>query len=184
MTFAVDSTPAAPEPDDKDWTWVLERPCPACGLTSSEIDPATIPQRVRETAARWRAVLARPDADRRPPAAGAAIWSPLEYGCHVRDVYRTFGERARLMLDEDVPTFPNWDQDATALAERYWMQDPGAVAAELAEAAESCASVFASVQAAAWQRRGERSNGSSFTIETLGQYFMHDVYHHLHDTDG
>jgi hypothetical protein len=32
-----------------------------------------------------------------------------------------------------------------------------------------------------WDRPGRRSNGSSFTATTLGQYFLHDVVHHLHD---
>lgn len=30
-------------------------------------------------------------------------------------------------------------------------------------------------------RPGRRSNGSVFTVRTLGQYFLHDVVHHLHD---
>ena len=30
-------------------------------------------------------------------------------------------------------------------------------------------------------RPGRRSNGSVFTVETLGRYFLHDVLHHLHD---
>ena len=31
---------------------------------------------------------------------------------------------------------------------------------------------------------GTRSNGSSFTIATLGQYTLHDVVHHLADVTG
>ena len=33
----------------------------------------------------------------------------------------------------------------------------------------------------AWQRRGLRSDGSEFTVETLGRYHLHDVVHHLYD---
>jgi hypothetical protein len=32
-----------------------------------------------------------------------------------------------------------------------------------------------------WARPGRRSNGSVFTIETLVQYFAHDLVHHAHD---
>ena len=32
-----------------------------------------------------------------------------------------------------------------------------------------------------WQRTGRRSNGSAFTVETLGRYHLHDVVHHLWD---
>ena len=26
-------------PDDKDWTWVLERPCPECGFDAATVPP-------------------------------------------------------------------------------------------------------------------------------------------------
>ena len=49
------------------------------------------------------------------------------------------------MLAEEDPLFANWDQDATAVAERYDEQDPALVAAELLEAAEVLASSFAAL---------------------------------------
>ena len=52
-------------------------------------------------------------------------WSALEYGCHVRDVFRRFDERLHLMLSETDPQFANWDQDATAVEDDYAGQDPG-----------------------------------------------------------
>ena len=52
------------------------------------------------------------------------VWSALEYGAHVRDVFSVMLGRLELMLDEDDPTFANWDQDATAEAEHYADQDP------------------------------------------------------------
>ena len=57
------------------------------------------------------------------PAPGK--WSALEYGCHVRDVFRRYDERLHLMLSETDPLFPNWDQDATAVEDDYAEQDPG-----------------------------------------------------------
>ena len=168
-------------PDTKDWTWVLERPCPECGFVAADLPATEVAGVVRESVPRWQAVLARPDARTRPRP---DVWSPLEYACHVRDVYRVFATRARLMLAEDSPTFDNWDQDATAIAERYAEQDPATVSAELAEAGQDAASAFDGVPADAWQRVGLRSNGSRFTVETLGQYFVHDVVHHLDDVSG
>jgi 1,4-alpha-glucan branching enzyme len=51
-------------------------------------------------------------------------------GAHVRDVYRIFDERLALMLAADEPTFASWDQNQTAIAERYSQQDPEVVAEE------------------------------------------------------
>lgn len=167
-------------PDTKDWTWVLQARCPECGFAASDVDPAGIGGTVRDLVPRWVAALHRPDARERP---AADVWSPLEYGAHVRDVLRLFDERVRLMLDQDDPLFANWDQDATALADRYDLQDPAVVAEELAASAEGTAGTFDAVAAEQWDRTGRRSNGSVFTVRTLGQYFLHDVVHHLHDVD-
>jgi len=71
---------------------------------------------LRDIAAAWVAVLEQPDNVRKRPSPRA--WSPLEYACHVRDVFRLYDQRLQRMLLEDAPLFPNWDQDATAIAER------------------------------------------------------------------
>lgn len=166
------------EPDTKDWTWVLRERCPECGLAAGEVAPAEIGLLVRASLPRWTAALARPDASvRRSPQR----WSDLEYACHVRDVFRVFDERLAQMLATDGAAFANWDQDATALEQDYAGQDPRAVATELTEAGERVAARFDAVTEADHARRGIRSNGSEFSVVTLGQYFWHDVHHHLRD---
>jgi hypothetical protein len=168
-------------PDTKDWTWVLERPCPECGLDTRSFSREQIPDMVRANAAAWRGPLAAPGAANR---IRPGRWSSLEYGCHVRDVFRLFGQRLELMLTEDDPLFPNWDQDATAVAERYAEQDPAEVAAALSDAGQAIASRFAGVTGGQWLRTGRRSDGASFTVETFARYFIHDPVHHLYDVTG
>lgn len=163
------------EPDLKDWTWVLERPCTECGF-SPDVDVRAVPARVRDMVPLWADVLARSDATTRPDP---ATWSPTEYACHVRDVCTLFSERIDLMLAQDDPVFANWNQDETAVEQRYDQQQPSVVAAELATAAELIASTIESVPA--WERTGRRSDGSAFTVETLVIYFIHDLEHHLAD---
>ncbi|MEL7977410.1 DinB family protein [Isoptericola sp. F-RaC21] len=165
-------------PDTKDWTWVLDRPCPECGFAAAGVEPADVGPAVRETLPRWRAALARPDVAERPRA---GVWSTLEYAAHVRDVFRIFDERLALMLAHDDPAFANWDQDVAALEGDYAHQDPRALAGELAAAGEAVAAAFDAVAPGQAERTGRRSNGSVFTVRTLGQYFLHDVVHHLHD---
>jgi hypothetical protein len=165
-------------PDTKNWTWVLEEPCTECGLDTRSIAFVELPARVRENAAAWPAVLERPDVRERPDE---DTWSPLEYAAHVRDVFRVFDERFRLTLAEDDPTFANWDQDATAVEEHYAEQDPAVVADELLDAADTLARTLESVPTSALRRTALRSDGSRFTVESLGRYFIHDPVHHLHD---
>jgi len=85
-----------PPPDTKDWTWTLTRRCDQCGLSAGDIGPEDFAQRAFVAAEEWvqilrssPAVTARPRPD---------VWSPLEYGAHVRDVYRLFDARLVQML--------------------------------------------------------------------------------------
>ncbi len=169
------------EPDRKDWTWVLERSCPDCHYDADAVDVHALPELLLESTRAWAEVLARPDVAVRP---APHIWSALEYACHVRDVHRVFEERVRRMVEEDGPEFANWDQDEAAVAGRYAEQEPAAVGEELAEAAGRAAGRYAAVQLDEWERPGLRSNGSTFTVATLGRYHLHDVVHHLYDVGG
>jgi DinB superfamily len=166
-------------PDTKDWTWVLRRPCPECGYDARAIPAAGVAGLVRANARQWQEVLGGAGDLARRPAPDE--WSALEYGCHVRDVLRLYDERLVLMLTVDGPRYPNWDQDATALAERYGEQEPARVAAELGEAAGVVAARFDGVGGDQWQRTGYRSDGAEFTIDSFARYFCHDLVHHLHD---
>jgi hypothetical protein len=165
-------------PDTKDWTWVLREPCPECGLAAGDVDPTTVGDRTRATLPKWEDVLERDDARERPDD---DTWSPTEYACHVRDVFRLFAGRAALMLEQDDPLFENWDQDETAVAEHYELQDPADVAPQLVEAGNRIADTFDAVPDDAWSRTARRSDGAEFTVATLAQYFIHDIEHHLHD---
>jgi len=86
------------EPDTKDWTWVLDRPCDECGFDSSAFSVDQIPDLIRDNTLSWSQALSSPDAAVRPVP---HIWSALEYACHVRDVHDLFDQRVVLMLVQD-----------------------------------------------------------------------------------
>jgi hypothetical protein len=173
--------PRAAQADTKDWTWVLTEKCPDCGFDATAVSGRDVSRLVEESVPRWQAVLRRDDARLRPRS---DVWSPLEYACHVRDVFEIFTDRARLICSADGATFANWDQDATAVDRRYWQQDPATVSAQLAAAGGQVAATFAAVPEGSWERLGTRSNGSVFTLDSLGRYFVHDIAHHLMDVGG
>jgi len=182
--------------EDKDWTWVLDRACPDCGFDGPGIDYDAVPGLTREAAVRFVTMLERPDVAVRPDD---STWAPLEYAAHVRDVCRIFVHRlgvalhgraeppaltafvAKVGFADGLPVFENWDQDRTAEADDYLGQAPAAVAAQLAEAAETVSRAFESVLAADRTRAARRSNGSLFTVDQMAVYFVHDLVHHLHD---
>src|SRR5258707_8158027 len=88
-------------PDTKDWTWVLERPCPECGLDTQGFSREAVAGMIRANAEAWQDVLAgsgRGDVRRRPSPGG---WAALEYGRHVRDLHRLYDQRRPPMLPVD-----------------------------------------------------------------------------------
>lgn len=165
-------------PDTKDWTWVIERACPACGFDPSTVRRADVADRIARSAARWDGALARADVAVRP---NDHTWSVLEYGCHVRDVHLIMRERLALMLARDGAAFANWDQDVAAVDDEYHAQDPDVVADELADAALAFAQAYDTVGDEDWGRTGLRSNGSAFTVESFAVYALHDLEHHRVD---
>ena len=107
-------TPEPIEPDTKDWTWVLTRPCLECGFEPAAVHHTEVAGHIRTDADDWVSRLNGPDVRTRPQP---AVWSTLEYGCHVRDVHRIFNHRVHLMLSEDEPR--SLGPDETAIADDY-----------------------------------------------------------------
>jgi len=156
----------------------LAGPCPTCGFDVSSIEPSALGEAVRAVVPAWQAVLARADARERPRA---GEWAPLEYACHVRDLLAVFGARVDLIVAADEPLFEDWDEDIAALDGAYAQQDPSAVAADLALAAQSLAGDLDRVTGDQWARQARRSNGGTYTLERAARYVLHDARHHLHD---
>ena len=166
--------------DDKDWTWVLSTLCEECEFEVRYFLREEISSLIRTSVGAWLSILQgdaavlrkRPRPDR---------WSALEYAAHVRDVFDLYDYRLGMMLAEEDPHYPNWNQDETAVEKDYGSQAPVRVAAELAGAGEKLASRFDRVTGDDWERTGFRSDGAAFTVETFARYFIHDPQHHLHD---
>lgn len=175
------SDPGPATPDTKNWVWAATQRCSECGFDPAEISDSGLSDALRATTSRWQRVLGRASVRDRP---APGVWSPLEYACHVRDVHRVFAERVALMVAEEAPRFANWDQDEAAVSGRYWAAAPEAIAGELAAETEAAAAAYDDVAGGAWSRTGMRSNGSAFTISSIGHYHLHDVVHHLHDVRG
>jgi hypothetical protein len=167
--------------DTKDWTWVLERRCPECGFDAATLRREDIGAELRSVNERLIALLGADAHVRERPSPD--VWSPLEYGCHVRDVHRLFLLRLRLMLAQDEPRFPNWDQDVTAVESRYVLTDLDELLADLAVDGEALAAAYDAVEDHQWGRTGLRSDGARFTVESFGRYLVHDPTHHVWDVE-
>ena len=166
-------------PDTKDWTWVLDEACPECGFDTRAPERDDLAPLADRVGAEWLAAMRSvPTVTERPEA---AVWSPLEYACHVRDVFALATYRVGLMTSVDDPLFDNWDQDATAIESDYPSQDPDAVTDGLVIRAAEFADALSTVREEEWARPGRRGDGAVFTVESFARYLLHDPIHHLTD---
>ena len=63
-------------PDTKDWTWVLQHPCPDCGLDTQSFAREAVAGMVRANAPAWHQVLTQPgDHGTAPHRADGRPWS-------------------------------------------------------------------------------------------------------------
>jgi len=158
---------------------VTSRRCEECGFDASACAPRSVAALVDENARDWERLLIERVIS--PGRTQPTAWSSLEYACHVRDVYRRYDARIVLMLGEEDPLFANWDQDASATDDGYDAQDPAQVVREIREAAAALSTRLTALRDAEWARPGCRSDGASFTIDTISRYMVHDTIHHVWD---
>jgi len=155
--------------------------CYECGFSYAEVAAADVPRRLSAAGPRFTAALAAvPDLRRRP---APAVWSPLEYTCHVRDVLRVQGERLALALRADDPRFAPMGREELVVLHAYNAQDPQIVLEELTEAASELARAFGALGPDQWRRTGIYSWPlvGSRTMLWLGRHTVHEVEHHLQD---
>src|SRR6476660_4093886 len=126
-------------------------PCARCGF-DYQLDAAeSANTAISAGADRLADLLTRPDLDlrtrRRPD-----VWSPLEYGCHLRDVLLVQRERVLLARYRDAPSFDPMGRDERVPLDGYAEQDPLAVARQLRDAAAMFANVLARLGPDDWDR--------------------------------
>ncbi|MCW3845012.1 DinB family protein [Micromonospora yasonensis] len=155
--------------------------CDECLFVYANVPGEALPALLRGLGGRFTTALTGVADLRRRPA--EAVWSPLEYTCHVRDVLRVQGERLALALRLDEPEFLPMGRDERAVADRYNEQEPATVLAELAAAADDLAARFAALDPAQLTRTGVYPwpQRQVRTVLWLGQHTVHEGEHHLLD---
>jgi DinB superfamily len=111
------------------------------------------------------------------------VWSPLEYGCHVRDVLLVQRERVLTARRTERPRFDSMGRDERVDHDGYSEQDPSAVARQLRDAALLFAHVLARLEPDDWDRTvhyiypvpAERS------LRWVAEHTLHETRHHQLD---
>lgn len=171
------------------WEWprIQSEPCPQCGDHPGARPPGTLGELAVERAAAWRKLLTEEDEAYLRHIPGPAIFSPMQYGAHVRDILRVYGERMALGLREDNPSFPAFNPPGEVF-ESYNRMGRDELADDLEAQAGRLAEIVHGVGPSGWSRTVVSNRGNdgvySFTIKGLACNAVHEAHHHLLDANG
>jgi L-amino acid N-acyltransferase YncA len=156
--------------------------CDECGFTydtaKAEHAGAAIVAGIADVA---RLLLApEVDPSRRPRA---DTWSPLEYGCHLRDVLLVQRERVLEARRAVTPGFSPMGRDERVEHDGYADQDSGDVARQLGDAAALFANVLARLGPGDWDRTVvyNYSQRAERPLRWVAVHTVHEVVHHTLD---
>jgi len=130
------------------------------------------------------AVLRDPAADvARRRATGT--WSPLEYGCHLRDVILVQRERVLLARQVERPSLTPMGRDDRVEHDGYSEQLPADVARQLEDAARLFANVLSRLGPADWERTLMYNfpTTSERSLRWVAVHTLHEARHHLADIE-
>src|SRR5438128_7555111 len=128
------------------------------------------------------AILTDPESDvrsRREPQ----TWSPLEYGCHLRDVFLVQRERVLAARRLDRPSFDPMGRDERVELDGYSAQDTDDVVRQLTNAGSMFANVVSRLGPSDWERTCVYSypTPSERSLRWVAVHTVHEVRHPLLD---
>jgi len=111
------------------------------------------------------------------------LWSPLEYGCHLRDVVIVQRERVLLARRVDRPAPDPMGRDERVDHDGYAEQDPAVVALQLTEATRLFVNVLGRLAPADWYRTIVYTfpDPAERTLRWVAVHTEHEFRHHLLD---
>ncbi|KAA8969721.1 DinB family protein [Mycobacterium sp.] len=156
--------------------------CAECGFVYDLRQAATVARNLGQPIAEALAILRSRDVDlrsRRHPE----VWSPLEYGCHLRDILLVQRERVLAARRADRPDCPPMGREERVGHDGYAEQEPADVARQLADAAQLFGNVVARLAAADWARTVvyHYPQTCERSLRWLAVHTLHEAQHHLLD---
>jgi DinB superfamily len=158
--------------------------CPDCGFAWGAIPTTSYGPALESLARRYDDRLqADVAALRRRPA--PAVWSPLEYACHVRDMLFAQRERVYLALVEERPSFARMNREERVTLARYADETPAAVRSDLAVAFRGVGIALSGRSSEDWTRLlvYNYPGPQEHDLAWMGRHTLHECEHHLVDID-
>lgn len=113
----------------------------------------------------------------------SGVWSPLEYGCHLRDVLIVQRERVLAARRRERTSCEPMGRDERVEHDGYAQQEPADVARQLAMAAQLFANVLNRISPDDWDRTVlyNYPRQSERSLRWVSVHTLHEVRHHTLD---
>jgi DNA segregation ATPase FtsK/SpoIIIE, S-DNA-T family len=156
--------------------------CDECGFDYHSVPADEIGSALRSNARALVDELSGDDLRSRP---APDVWSPLEYGCHVRDVLQIQLGRVARGLAEDTPSFAPMQRDERPARLHYNEQDPVVVREQVLDAAGALADVFDGLNEDQLARTVTYSWPTEMIrpLRWVGRHTVHELIHHRQDLE-
>lgn len=112
-----------------------------------------------------------------------AIWSPLEYACHLRDVLLVQRERILLARRTETPAFETMGREERVEHDGYAEQHPEDVVRQIRDAALMFGNVLERLGPADWERRVVYNypTQQERSLAWVAVHTLHEAVHHVAD---
>jgi hypothetical protein len=171
------------------WQWARAQSerCPQCGENPASMDRSLLGSALLQSASNWRSFLMEADEAHLRTIPAPGVFSPIQYGAHVRDIERVYGDRILLMIHEDDPVFPQFNPDEAAWS-AYNEIPVEVLAREIEAQAQRLTDILCGLKSDDWSRTMVRDGGAdgvhTFSVDGLARYAVHETRHHLLDANG
>lgn len=171
------------------WQWprIARDACPQCGMYAAALPREALGPLLLESVVAWQEFLASADEPSLRTNPEPGVFSPIQYGAHVRDIMRVYGDRIQLAIAEDNPTFPQFSPSSEVF-EGYNTMTVDELVTDLDVQARRLATIVGSLRNDEWERTLVRDGGSdgvfTFTVHGQACYALHEAHHHLLDANG
>jgi hypothetical protein len=156
--------------------------CADCGFNYDLRQSASAARGITERVAEVVAILRDREVDPRPRRE-PGVWSPLEYGCHLRDMLLVQRERVLAARRTDRPDCIPMGRDERVGHDGYADQEPEDVARQLADAAQLFTNVLARLAPQDWDLQVvyHYPQTREQSLRWVAVHTLHEAQHHLLD---
>ncbi len=138
-------------------------------------DPFAVQEATVDELRRLTAGLSRQELTRRE---APGKWSILQVVCHLADTEIVYGYRMRLILAEDDPDVPAYDQDLWAENLGYQESDLGTALDELEAGRDSTLRLLRRLDEGQWRRKGRHAERGLESVRHIFRLLAaHDLIH-------